>query len=283
MYKISEFSVIHVKIDLKYSDTFLNNVLNLINSKNFKMVILDIDEQFEDYIFIDKMFKLLGHSKELILVSKDINLSYLKNENILKFKTLNMTNIFDFYKCKFDVDVIFLDFDLSFNKQYNYFYLKEFININKNINLFVNFIVSEKEYFNISKVNQIISELVTNDINFSLSTLFKELQIVKKHPCNMYLCSGELCHNNKSKYPRYIYVDKDGIFPYKCLDSKISICDNLSYNNIEFVSVMNNYIRSRKYEKFILCNKFIFNRFILTNSSSILPWNVLLEYSLNCL
>lgn len=34
------------------------------------------------------------------------------------------------------------------------------------------------------------------------------------------------------------------------------------------ISVMNNYINSKKYEKFyFILNKFIFNRFILTNSS----------------
>lgn len=64
MYKISEFSVINVKIDLKYSDIYLNNVLNLIN-KTFKMVILDIEEQFDNYIFLDKLFKLLGYSKRI--------------------------------------------------------------------------------------------------------------------------------------------------------------------------------------------------------------------------
>lgn len=112
-----------------------------------------------------------------------------------------------------------------------------------------------------------------------LSNTFISVDAILQHPCNAYLCSGNKCHSGKSPYPRYLFVNHEGVFPYGCMNKRLKFFDNISTEEIgELDSCFEEeYLKSEAYISFITANQEIYRSYIVYSLFQVIPWNVFLE------
>lgn len=112
-----------------------------------------------------------------------------------------------------------------------------------------------------------------------LSNTFISVNNIVQHPCNAYLCAGNRCHSGKSNCPRYLYVTPNGIYPYKCMDDSLNMCENIYSQDIsdygEYINT--HYLGTDKYNHFIEINKKIYFDYILGRQWEVLEWNIFMQ------
>lgn len=81
------------------------------------------------------------------------------------------------------------------------------------------------------------------------------------HPCNLYLCNKSSCHSNKNGLPKYLYITKDGIFPYSLNTNKFVFFNNISNENIIDIenTIICTYKKSKEYLLLKKCFEKIYN------------------------
>ena len=149
--------------------------------------------------------------------------------------------------------------------------------LNKKCDFFleVSNIFNRKE---LGKFYKIINKISSYDLKVGLTTLFKEIETITRHPCNAYMCQGNKCHSQKIGYPRYLNITIYGIFPYKCRSEKLVFCKDINFKEISSVtSMFKDYINSNSFSTFQLHNQRIFQEYVLTKFENLLPWNILLD------
>lgn len=98
-----------------------------------------------------------------------------------------------------------------------------------------------------------------------------DTDFVKKHPCNIFACSGKNCHKVKPQFPDKINIASDGtIYPLSSeIDSKF-IMGNI--NDKKFVDIISDYFQSDQSKELIqLCN-YIYFKFVKDFKFFVLPW-----------
>ncbi|CAK7079254.1 radical SAM protein [Tissierella sp.] len=98
-----------------------------------------------------------------------------------------------------------------------------------------------------------------------------DADFVKKHPCNIFACSGRNCHKSKIQFPDKINIASDGtVYPLSSeIDSKF-IMGNINDRN--FAEIIDDYSESNQLKELIeLCN-YIYFTFVKNYSFFVLPW-----------
>lgn len=266
IYKRVENPILHIKIKDNCTETYILNIITLIKSNEYNFIIFEFENYFNSELFISKLQKINFENK-IIITNKFYDL--FKSFSVFKFLYINVEEMI-FIDNWGNFDVVFLDFSSVEYLNFDWSILRNIQNINKNIEFFVHIDRCLSEFY------EIIDILIDNEFGFSLTTIYKDVNNVRKHPCNAYMCNGKSCHSNKSKYPRYIFVNDRGIFPYMCFSNQLNIFENISYKLFESVdSVFLDYKNRKGYSRFLECNNFIFENYVITEFHRILPWNIL--------
>lgn len=245
----------------KWANDKINDLENLLSQK------------FIDSVMIDRYN--FDENKLIDLINKYSNVYFYTNIN---FYALNHSNYKILYDCdlngihKFESTSVNLKIDVNDNFDLS---LLDKIQTEQ---LFVEF-YSRDNSFDLKKYMNILVQLKEFEQTIYFTSLFKYTKLLKKHPCNMYLCSNSHCHSNKSNIPRYLYMDDDGLYPYKLKDEKLCIIKRNDFNKFEEY-IMNEYNSSQQHDLFIELNKLIFKNYVMFGNILVLPWNLLLMEAL---
>ena len=244
---------------------------------NFKAIIIDLSyAEVVDEDVLNSFAQLLNSEK------------YIKLYHI---KTLSMEIIKTFYDKS--IDVITPIENISFFDTYNFNNIIYEINLFYEDYLYLRDVISEIETRYKNK-NIIVSPKVNNDIDFkayrmiidyilktsnnniSLNSFHLPTEIIKLHPCNVYLCTGHDCHIKKTNYPRYIEIDKNGnLHPYKIKYNQIRI-GNLIDDEFDLYLVFSKYTNSIQHRQFLELNREVFKK-INYLKFEIVPWRDMIE------
>lgn len=249
-----------LECDLKvWNEKKLDSLAKLLNQEFIQVVIInhyDLDENLlvkmiknypSTHFYTPICFNCRNHS-----TYKSVDISDLGDINVITDLSLgikiNLNGTFDIdYMESIDLSStnIFLEFYTEFNK------------------------------FDAKNYLYILDMLQQSKYRIYLSSLFKYSNILKKHPCNMYLCSNNLCHSKKSSVPRYLYWYDDSLYPYKVNLDELRVIKESEFDDFENY-ISEHYLLSDAHRYFIDLNKMIFKKYIMNNHILILPWNILL-------
>lgn len=271
MYTLNECPV--VEIVANSNSVYFNNIKKIISIKEIKRILVHNralqDEQFIHFVI------------ELAKIFKDKFFYVNKIDSKLCIENVGLFHIFDFASqeiIEYDkstlmilrIDVNQMLFDTVFDK--HRINIKK-INIPVMMEFYASAIPSMIQYKNILKM------IFSLNKNIYLSSLVKVRHIIKDHPCNAYLCNGNKCHSGKTLYPRYMYIDINGIDPYKSGIDDLKFFKNINTEEIDdFSSYMKvNYFLSYQHNLFIDINKLIYRHYVLCGNIVYLPWNILMK------
>lgn len=230
MYKEIENVTLEINAAEELNDTFLDNIYFIINFTKTNKIILYTDYK---YNFIDNFIKRYKNLE--IYINHKYNEKYSFYYEKIKIKNLILDKNYYYFGKHF----LIVQIDIS--KKYN---LNTFHNLERiSDTIIIEFTYSKRiDLINYSKILNQLSKL-NMELNFS--GLVKEINLITEHPCNMYLCSDNNCHSNKSHMPRYLYIDKYGIRPYKALNKQIIFCKEINSTLIDKKNFYNDYIKSK--------------------------------------
>lgn len=272
MYTINEKAVI--EIDMKESsDIFEQNVIKVISEAKAKIIIIHNYSTLK-YVKLNNALRIAESS--MSIYTDEIN----ENNSFYSLKSINiMKHFFNYNEIK-KYDIIQLDIDLSYENEQIIDTLKNFSTtlIQEDIPILLEFIFSSSKNKSITSYREILEECPKIFEKAYLSTLYKSASLVLNHPCNAYICTGHSCHSNKTNYPRYLYINRRGIQPYKTQNSTMHFMKNIDEVNLKsFKDYYEKiYINSSEHIEFIEANRRVFEEYIIVPFLKILPWNLLL-------
>lgn len=107
-----------------------------------------------------------------------------------------------------------------------------------------------------------------NTQDLMIDNILLPLELIKEHPCNVYLCGGVHCHSQHGNVPRCISVDRKGdMYPYGIMHKEL-----LMGNIFSFVDNFKDYKLSNEKKNFITANKKLYLSIIDKCNHSIIPW-----------
>lgn len=102
--------------------------------------------------------------------------------------------------------------------------------------------------------------------------------LIKEHPCNVYLCSGDKCHSQHGNFPRYIYVSATGdMYPYEFLNEKYRIGNVIN----SYSDTFSIYDKSKEKANFIALNRNLYLDIMDKCTYSYIPWFDVLRVKTN--
>ncbi len=133
--------------------------------------------------------------------------------------------------------------------------------------------------FPLVRYYKLLEYFTNSDAGICLSNKYKVVKTIREHPCNAYLCAGDICHSGKSSLPRYWFIDKNGIMPYNANNKRLMFLSTINRTPIFDLELFMNiqYKNSEAYSLFIEANHRIYEKYIINFSCLILPWNIMLD------
>jgi len=279
MFTIEDRPTVEVHIDSE-CDLFWKNVCSVIKTPNIDRVILKYKNSLSAY-HRHRIFQLVKEYawKEFYIPHNlQPHFCELDNSSVFFYESMSVRKEHD------DSTVLFFDIDCT--KYEDDFYWTRVENILKCRHSIVVCTLNPCDTAvstALASINKIRNVIHTNELdNVYLSNHFVSTELIRIHPCNLYLCGGNTCHSNKSRYPRNFTLTPEGAFPYGVRSRKIAffmdiakreICDFSAYAKEE-------YQLSREYATFLEATKWIYQEYISLSSLSIIPLNFLLNKAL---
>ncbi len=276
MYTINERPTLEVELSAE-SKQYLNNIDVIISEQNVDRIIIRSEEntkRIKDYLqsLIQKY-----ENKEFYLCNLlDMN---LRNKNVVNCFDFTIDSIGKKPVCNLGLLHIDLSEDLTEEN-------KKRLEALLSDELFTCIVYFESKHslsgLDYRKWLNYLTT-ITHQAKLYMSNIFKSVSNIVKHPCNAYLCDGSICHSGKSNCPRYLYVTPKGIYPYKCMDNSLNICDDIYFQDIgdyrEYIN--SHYLGTDKHNRFIEINKKIYLDYILLRQWEILEWNIFMQKVIN--
>lgn len=102
-----------------------------------------------------------------------------------------------------------------------------------------------------------------------------DTEFIKKHPCNIFACSGMSCHKVKPLFPDKINIGSDGkVYPLSSdIDAKF-IMGNINDNTL--LEIINNYSESSKLKELMELCSYVYFKHVKNYNFFTLPWFELL-------
>lgn len=279
MYKSIEKPIVHILFPQIFTEVYFNNIVKILQHPDFDTIIIEFESALHE-AYIEKLEQIITENREktfFIRFQKDFKGFY--HENVLLSVSVSAEEV-----AAMDNDgyqVVFILFDLS--KDYTEFdwnVLADYINQNSQISFFASFTATNDNIL-LERCAFILNKLCDLNARFFFTPQIKNTALVIEHPCNAYLCNGAKCHGGKSPYPRYIYLNANGAYPYQCMDNRIAFLQDISQCEIRDIDTeFLKYKDSDSYKLFVSCNKYIFATYIMPRVSDLLVWNIMLQHTL---
>lgn len=270
MYTINENPYLEIQISKKCTGAYKSNIELFLEHKDFSVIKFDLlDDSTNDLItyWIDKFCK-----KTFLLpieFSKEI---YYRN--VLFYNEVALSNKrIELQRCDM-CDLIFLNY-------------KGGEKIDSKLMGLISETYSDKKFFltirnteklTLNRFKYIVEKLTNNEIDIVFNTMYKSTNTIMQHPCNAYMCSGQKCHSNKSKFPRFLYITEKGVMPYMAESKTYRFFEDISLEFYKDISCeFEMYKKSDAYEAFYEANRVIYKDYILPHIFEILPWNYMLD------
>lgn len=279
MYKSIEKPIVHIFFSQIFTEVYFNNIAKILRHPDFDTIIIEF-ESAPHKAYIEKLDQIISeNSGKTFFVQSPKDFDGFYHQNVLLSATVSAqeVGVLDSHRCQ----VVFILFDLS--KDYTEFdwnALADCINQNSQISFFASFTATNDNIL-LERCAFILNKLCNLNAHFFFTPQIKSAALVIEHPCNAYLCNGTKCHGGKSPYPRYIYLNANGAYPYQCMDNRISFLQDISQCEIRDIhTAFLKYKDSDSYKLFVSCNKYIFASYILPRVSNLLAWNIMLQHTL---
>lgn len=265
------------------SNEFWYNIMSIIGTGEFQQIIIKVDDAYNVCEHIEKVENLLLHNKNIdfYLPSLIINgeKSYDNYHSYFEYKSVN--DLSRAYKLAKDVKYFFIIYDINNNDE-NYIQ-----SINKLCESFtqptiVSFSSSDEiKLYEYKLAIQQFQEIAVKR-KIYLSNLFISTELVTNHPCNMYMCNGNTCHNQKSRIPRYLYVTKNGIQPYRAKTPQLTFFKDINKISLQYSFdkyIESEYLQSIEYQNFINAAQKIYMQYVVVPSAGckVFAWNIFLD------
>lgn len=135
----------------------------------------------------------------------------------------------------------------------------------ENILWHVAFVRKSWERFD-AQILALLNGYVSNDL--MIDNVLLPIDLIKEHPCNVYLCCGSHCHSQHGNIPRCITIDSKGdMYPYGITHNSL-IIGNL-YSSEDVISEYN---LSKQKSRFIDANRFLYLSIVDKCIYSFVPW-----------
>ena len=106
----------------------------------------------------------------------------------------------------------------------------------------------------------------TNDL--MIGNVLLPLDLIKEHPCNVYLCDGKHCHSGHGRVPRNIFIDEKGnMYPYGIAKEELIIG-----NIFSDADIIKEYEQSESIANFVNINRNLYLQLLDKCNYSIIPW-----------
>lgn len=127
------------------------------------------------------------------------------------------------------------------------------------------------EIFN-SKIEYLIDGYKRNEL--MLSNVLLTNSLIREHPCNVYLCTGERCHSGHGNVPRYITIEANGqMYPYTLKKDEYML-GNISDVSDDFEK---QYQKSEAKKNFVEINRKLYVNIFDKCNYTFIPWFDLLN------
>lgn len=268
MYNIFEAPTIQIDLSANDSAIYLNNIQNIIETP-FASKVCFYGECI-DTEFVNKISRKYPSIEYYVPTNDD----YEGTDNISFYNLIDLCDITKIERIP--PGLVFLRIDLSSSIDLSDInHLNHLMEENPIILIFK--LVSTKIIKNLDFCN-FISKLELINFDFYFDGLVKPLNIIRKHPCNAYLCNGQKCHSSKSNYPRYLHVTKKGIYPYSAKINEISMLKEIATQSINFQEYLEQgYKNSPEHTLFLDINRYLFHEYAVNQMFEYLPWNIFME------
>lgn len=279
MFKSLEKPIIHIYVPQYFSNIYFNNIVKLMQHPDFDTIIIEF-ESIPPQVYCEQLKQIIMENGEkTFFIQPPKAFKKLYYQNVLLSLSVLVEDV-----VTIDIDgyqVVFILFDLSNDyTTFEWNALSEFIKNHPQISFFVSFTVTTGN-IRLERSSFILNKLYDLDVRLFMTPLFKETKLVVEHPCNAYLCSEKNCHGEKSSYPKYLYFNTSGAYPYMCIDDRIAFFRDISLCEIKDVNrEFLKYKDSVQHKVFIACNKAIFKTYILPRVSALFAWNIMLQHTL---
>lgn len=117
-----------------------------------------------------------------------------------------------------------------------------------------------------SQINQLFYGYVNHDL--MIDNVLLTIDLIKEHPCNVYLCSGMHCHSEHGNVPRCILIDSKGnLYPYGIIHKSLLMGNIFSDTNI-----IEKYNSSKEKKHFIEMNRKLYLSILDKCNYFFIPW-----------
>lgn len=272
MYTINERPTIEVELHME-SEVYLKNIDVLISERYVDRIIVRAEERTERVKKYLEFLIMKYENKDFYLCDfQDMNFEY---DNVINCVEFTINEIPKKLVC--DVGMLHIDISSDFGDEQKS-QLERLLS-DESFACIVYFDCSRSlSGLDYQRWLNILTA-ITHKSKLYLSNIFISTQNIVKHPCNAYLCAGNSCHSGKSNCPRYLYVTKNGVYPYKCKDESLTLCNEIfSKDIINFGEYIDKkYFGTDKYYTFINVNKNIYYEYILVRQCDVLEWNFFMQ------
>lgn len=117
-----------------------------------------------------------------------------------------------------------------------------------------------------SQIYHLLNGYTTHDL--MIDNVLLSIDLIKEHPCNVYLCRGTHCHSQHGNIPRCIFVDSKGnMYPYGITHNSL-----LMGNIFSETDIISEYGLSNEKKQFINMNRNLYLSIIDKCNYSLIPW-----------
>lgn len=272
-----------VEIEIFNSKIYRENIKKLFEQEAFNFFILNKGDNIDKETEQELEKAIVLHSCKTFYVSTDFDEKLQEYRNCILYQPIDVSVVLSsqfVIQEKADTFIVYFDISKKYNMEELRIIEKTLMCIDKKTIFLV--IINNSSSVRLSNYINLMEKLKNMNCTFALLPLFKEVDLIIEHPCNAYMCNGIKCHSKKSAYPRYLYINREGIYPYRCKNVLLPFLTNISRCEIgSFHEEFKKYESSKAYETFMFCNKEIYMNIVLPHIIKILPWNILIEYILS--
>lgn len=261
MFKPTENATIEIQSN---SIEIIKHSVSFADKYNMQRVLIEYSEA-NNYMM--ELHTLASFYENITIFLKCSKEDFSKIENPEEFeggfiiRTNQMDGVPD-YKC----DNVFWEMEVPVEEFIN----ESYYNMEK-IVWNIEFKRSKWKEFN-EKVEQLIFGYTNGEIMFA--NILLSVELIKDHPCNVYLCAGEHCHAKHGNMPRYITVKKNGdMYPYMLNCECLHIGNIMKFGDCEYID----YQSSDRKKNFIELNRKLYLEILDKCSYSVIPWFELLN------
>jgi hypothetical protein len=278
MYSIFENPTVNIKIprlsNEQQNDIFMHNLEKILEVKTIKTVIINNYNEVETCDDINRLIKQF--SDKYFYLNECSNIKKFNSDKVCSYK--NIDKIDELVDCIEDNNMFFLNMDLEDQVSEGEVEILNNCFAKTEKEVIIEF--TSRKFIEINEFKKMYDILQNKlEFDFGFSSLFKQIETIKQHPCNAYLCSDQKCHCHKKDIPRYIYMNENGLYPYNCEIDDLNIFNQVTQVRLDSFEefIYNNYKNNDSYKAFININKRIYNSYVTTQQLNMMPWNIAIK------